>query len=292
MSEGNRPLNLGASYADAPQFGTEVLHPNLDAGMDLYLVGEFLPSYAVSLARELAQTERIEPGQLNLVLGLPHGEEFDQAPATHLAQYLSKSIASHELAVQFLKDCLALMNERSMSFTLIRSKSGTQIAPGCVGLLSGRGSNSDSVIFTDRLPGDNNSPIHPKSDKGISDPNERNAFSEIVNIIEGAVFETSPGAIRIPQDIVLDLITEILKKRWLEKFYSETKPRKAKTSKRAPAASKSSSSWFEHQDLGKLLDEVNRGILNSDLTEDEFVKLYFGKEKQAAFYRFFGFNRL
>jgi len=142
------------------------------------------------------------------------------------------------------------------------------------------------------LPGDNNSPIHPKSDKGISDPSERNAFNDIVNIIENAVFETSPGAIRIPQDKVAELIAEILKKLWLEKFYSGAKSRKATTSKRKPQASKPASLWFEHQDLGKLLDEVNRGIMNSDLTEDEFVKLYFGKEKQAAFYRFFGFNRL
>lgn len=286
------PGALRRSYADAPEFGIEVLHPRLDQGADLYIVGEFLPSYCISLARALAQTPRVEPGKLNLVLGIPFSQEFENNPSLFLANFLASSLTSLDIAEQFIRDSLFLIAEGSLSFTLLRSLKGAQISTGCVGLISSRGRGGESIIFTDLLPGDNNSPIRPISDSQSSSEDEAQAFDELMQVIEQAIFTTPPGVSRVTQDVVTSLFEEIIKKSWLKKSFPDSSisiPQRRKTPSRS---GKSEESWFAHQDLGRLLDEVNRGIMETDLTEAEFVERFFGKEKQAAFYRFFGFSRL
>lgn len=292
MSRQESKIHLRDTYADAPSFGTEVLHPLLDQGADFYLVGEFVPSYAVSLVSTLVKTSKIEPGKVHLVFGLPLNIGAASTPHLDLARFFSESIESLTSARAFVSDLIELLLEGSLTITLLRTADGRSIAPGCVGLISSRGKGSESVVFMDRLPGDNNSPIHPKGDFSLHTEQQKKNFEEILEVIEVANFTNEAGISRVTKDEVQVLLVEILKKGWLNKFYDQPTPASSSLGSRRARGKKPSDAWISDNNPDRLLDELNRGILNSDLSEGEFVKRYFGKEKQAAFYRFFGLSHL
>ena len=264
-----RSIISNVEYQDVPEFSDLVLHPALDRGHSLSIFTSFVPSYLVELAATLRSTERVEPGKVNLVLGIPNLPGFFDRPVQGLIAYL-KALQIDDLALEgFLKDVLFLVAENSLSLKLLVARESRVLASGCVGLLEDGKGKPDFAILQDFLEGDSNSPIRPICSWKTENPAE---FSEVFELLSKVFFGESSEGFVISQTEAVDLFREIVQKHWLSATKSVPKPKKDSQKKRANSKVAQAADDEEYDDA---LDELDSADFWLELNQswDELVVL-------------------
>lgn len=163
---GFREEFLRPRYDDAPHLSDQLLLPNLANGHTVYLASAFSTSYIFKLARDLADSDEIEPGKLHLTFFVPGDLRLKSVGISRFKSYLGKYAVDDFQVAQFVADALQLYAEGNFTLQIAHTSSNKPLLRGCVGVIVSSedpepSENSDYVAFIDAKGGDYNSPVEP-----------------------------------------------------------------------------------------------------------------------------------
>ena len=111
---GNNPEQFGTSR----EFGLEVLLPELESGKEMQLSGNFIPKYIFELVSKMAEDPSEIPGYLNLWLLIPR-KFIDRPDAiSSLVEVVHKNAETVAEAIDFIEDCLFLIENQVLGFNV------------------------------------------------------------------------------------------------------------------------------------------------------------------------------
>ena len=151
-------------YQDAPHLSDQLLLPNLAQGYNISIVSAFVPSYLFRLLRDVAGSEEIEPGVLDLTFYMPGQLNWKSDAVARFRQYLCAYATDEVQVAQFVEDALQIIDEGKLAFSTLHANQHRPLTRSCLGVISPGETDLDSkdyVSFIDAKGGDFNSPVTP-----------------------------------------------------------------------------------------------------------------------------------
>ncbi len=151
-------------YDDAPWLSDQLLLPNLVRGHSIHVVSAFAPSYIFKLVEDLAESEEIEPGFLNIVFFVPGDLSIRSQAIARFKKYLGTYVNDWELA-KFVGQCLQLLKEgREHDFGGIQihvqhTSQKKPLTKSLIGVIVDPEQPEQYATFVDAKGGDFNSPV-------------------------------------------------------------------------------------------------------------------------------------
>lgn len=183
-------------YDDAPWLSDQLLLPNMARGHSIHILSAFVPSYIFKLVKDLAQSEEIEPGFLNLVLFIPGDLKVRSESIARFKKHLLTYSSDWEVS-QFAQDCLQLIKEgRENDFggLQIQVQHTSQKKPltrGLAGIIVDPEEPSEYASFVDAKGGDFNSPVKIRRSW---DADEHYDAQEVLGLVVSATTNQNPRA--------------------------------------------------------------------------------------------------
>jgi len=135
-------------YPNSKDFA-KVLLGELRQGYEVHQFGNFIPSYIFELVRNLAEESTASEGFLDLWLQVPF--RFNNRPdaIALLVEFIRKSADSLDESVQFVEDCLALIEAKLLSVGITYFKADAPKTPLSRGIVLDRENEDDLWVYAD-----------------------------------------------------------------------------------------------------------------------------------------------
>jgi hypothetical protein len=127
----------------------EVLLDEINNGYEIHHFGNFIPSYIFELVRNLTERPNSHTGFLDLWIQVPF--RFNNRPdaIALLVEFIRKSAVNLDESIQFVEDCLALLEADSLSFSIGYFKNDPPKTPLSRGMVLNRENEDDLWAYTD-----------------------------------------------------------------------------------------------------------------------------------------------
>lgn len=152
MNFENWQQEISSEYPSGVDFGSEILSPQISEGFEVQVVGNFVPSYIFETVSSLVNSMEEIEGYLNLWLLLPR--KFVDRPdaIALLVELIHKSSSSRAEALEFIENCLLLIENKALGFNVGFYKSDPPKSPLTQGVVFDREDLSDFWSFSDNKP--------------------------------------------------------------------------------------------------------------------------------------------
>jgi len=148
-------------YQDSPLLSDQLLLPNISQGFNLFIISSYVPSYVISLLRDIATSPEMEPGKISLTLYLPGDTVSEQQAIARLHRHLLTSFRSSSDLNEFIQDALQISQEGGLFIQVLHGPVSRTLIKGTIGVIVEE-LTDEYVSFEDKKPGDFNSPVAPK----------------------------------------------------------------------------------------------------------------------------------
>lgn len=159
-----RDAIFSPKYDDAPWLSDQLLLPNLARGHSLYILSAFAPSYLFRLVQDLAASEDIEPGFLNIVFFVPGDLSIRSISISRFKKYLNTYASDWEVA-KFVGNCLQLIKEGrendygGLQIQVQHTSQKRPLTKSLGGVIVDPNEPDHYATFVDAKGGDHNSPV-------------------------------------------------------------------------------------------------------------------------------------
>jgi len=256
-------------YDDAPWLSDQLLLPNLARGHSIHILSAFAPSYLFKLLEDLARTQEVEPGFLNVVFFVPGDLSIRSQSIARFKKYLLTHSDDWNVA-RFVSNALQLIKEAreneqgGLQITVQHTTQKKPLTKSLAGIIVDSENPDDYVSFVDAKGGDFNSPVQITRSW---DEEEGFAAQEVLGLVASAVNnENSRASLVIPTEVEEWLI-------YLSNFYEENPPVDPDS-----LMSSSDDEDDEDDDEEELNDEFLDHLLNLQEFEDEEKYGWYGSD--------------
>lgn len=258
-------------YEDAPWLSDQLLLPNLARGHSIHVLSAFAPSYLFKLVDDLAGTQEVEPGFLNIVFFVPGDLSIRSQSIARFKKYLLTHSDDWNVA-KFVTNALQLIKEArdneqgGLQITVQHTTQKKPLTKSLAGVIVDLEDPDSYVSFVDAKGGDFNSPV--QINRSWFD-DEEFAAQEVLGLVASAVNNQNPRAsLVIPTEVEEWLI-------YLANFYEDNPPVDPETLIRADEDQVAED---EDEDDNPLNDEFLEHLLNLEEFEDEDQYGWYGSD--------------
>lgn len=255
-------------YDDAPWLSDQLLLPNIARGHSIHVLSAFAPSYLFKLIDDLAGTQEVEPGFLNVVFFVPGDLSIRSQSIARFKKYLLTHSDDWNVA-KFVANSLQLIKEAreseqgGLQITVQHTTQRKPLTKSLAGIIVDLENPDDYVSFVDTKGGDLNSPVQVNRSW---DNEEEFAAQEVLGLVASAVNNENPRAsLVIPTEVEEWLI-------YLANFYENNPPVDPESLTAAEE------DVDEDEDEDELTDDFLEHLLNLEEFEDEEKYGWYGSE--------------
>jgi hypothetical protein len=155
---------FSSKYDDAPWLSDQLLLPNLARGYAVHMLSAFAPSYLFKLVADLAASEEVEPGYLNVIFFVPGDLSIRSQSIARFKTYLEKYSNDWEVA-KFVSNCLQIIKEGrennfgGMQIQVLHTNQKRPLTKSLTGVIVDPEEPDNYATFVDAKGGDFNSPV-------------------------------------------------------------------------------------------------------------------------------------
>lgn len=186
-------------YQDSPLLSDQLLLPNISQGFNLFLISSYVPSYVISLIKDIATSPEMEPGKISLTLYLPGDTVSEQQAIARLHRHLLTSFRSLTDLNEFIQDTLQISQEGGLFIQVLHGSVSRTPIKGTIGVIVEE-LTDEYVSFEDKKPGDFNSPVAPKRSWVAEEISDAESIARRIN---SALQKTLRGTTLIEADQLL-----------------------------------------------------------------------------------------
>lgn len=207
-------------YDDAPWLSDQLLLPNLARGHSLHILAAFAPSYIFKLIDDLASSENIEPGFLNIVFFVPGDLSIRSISISRFKKYLSNYSNDWEMA-KFVGNCLQLIKEGrendfgGLQIQVQHTSQKRPLTKSLTGVILDSHDPEKYATFVDAKGGDFNSPVQIKKSW---DDEEYFDAQAVLGLVARALDDSNPRASLVSSTEVEEWLI------YLHNFFEENPP--------------------------------------------------------------------
>jgi len=140
--------DIEAGYSNFRGF-SHVLLEELSSGYEVHSFGNYIPAYIFDLVAQLSKNKSDNPGFLDLWFQIPF--KFNGRPdgIALLVEFIRKSASDLDEAVQFIEDCLYLIETKALGVGLTYHRADAPKSAICRGVILDRSNQDDLWTYTD-----------------------------------------------------------------------------------------------------------------------------------------------